>query len=240
MHRPLAFLVGIVATLGYPAAATADETLALVTRPTPVGAYAGHVVWSEYDPVTNAYFLTHRFNGTNARLPVKPRAVPFDVDVGRNAAGDTIAAYSRCRREPGPRERATGSGLTLLPQWATGRGCDVYVLSLRTNVETRVRAANSAGASEFLPSVWRDRIAFARVYERRRGRAGRRAHLYVRSLGRGGINRSLPAGPRSRRRACAFPPPRSCRRVIEPADRHRSRPAIPGIRMGLHRCLPGQ
>ena len=79
-----------------------------------------------------------------------------------------------------------------------------------------MRGASSAGASEFLPSVWRDRIAFARVYERRRGRAGKRAHLYVRSLGRGGINRSLPAGPRSRRRACAFPPPRSCRRVIEP------------------------
>jgi hypothetical protein len=92
----------------------------------------------------------------------------------------------------------------------------VYVLNLRTNVETRVKAASSAGASEFLPSVWRDRIAFARVYERRRGRAGKRAYLYVRSLGRGGINRSLPAGPRSRRRACAFPRPRTCRRVIEP------------------------
>lgn len=173
-------------------------------------------MWSEYDPVANAYFLTQRFNSVTARLPVKPRAVPFDVDVGRNAAKDAVAAYSRCRRDPGPREVATGSQLTRLPQWATGRGCDVYVLNLRTNVETRVNSAGSAGASEFLPSVWRDRIAFARVYDRRRGRAGERAHLYVRSLRRGGINRSLPAGGRSRRRACAFPPPRSCRRVIEP------------------------
>ena len=216
MHRPLAFLAGIVATLGYPAAAMADETLALVTRPTPVGAFAGHVVWSKYDPVANAYFLTQRFQGATARLPVKPRAVPFDVDVGRNAGNDAVAAYSRCSREPGPRERATGNALARLPQWATGRGCDLYVLNLRTNVETRARGASSAGASEFLPSVWRDRIAFARVYERRRGRAGKRAYLYVRSLRRGGINRGLPAGPRSRRRACAFPRPRTCRRVIEP------------------------
>jgi hypothetical protein len=48
--------------------------------------------------------------------------------------------------------------------------------------------------------VWTDRIAFARVYERRRGRAGRRAHLYVRpntlftSQGRRGNTRRVPAG----------------------------------------------
>jgi len=216
MHRPLAFLAGTVATLGYPAAARADETLALVTHPTPVGAFAGHVVWSEYDPVANAYFLTQRFQGVTARLPVRPRAVPFDVDVGRNAGNDAVAAYSRCSREPGPRGNVTGTQLTRLPEWITGRGCDLHVLNLRTNVETRVGGASSAGASEFLPSVWRDRIAFARVYDRRRGRAGNRAHLYIRSLGGGGINRALPTPPRSRRRACAFPPPRSCRRVIEP------------------------
>ena len=64
-----------------------------------------------------------------------------------------------------------------------------------------MRFASTRGASEFLPTVWTDRIAFARRYERRRGRAGRRAFLYVRpnslftSQGRRGHTRRVPGGP---------------------------------------------
>jgi hypothetical protein len=205
-----------IAALSVPAAsAHADDTIATTVRATPVSAIGGRIVWSEYDPAADAYFLTQRFDGMTARLPVKPRAVPFDVDVGRNAANDTVAAYSRCRGEPSGRGPGLGNVFTLMPQWSTGRGCDVYVLNLRTNVEICVRGASSAGASEFLPTVWRGRIAFARVYERRRGRAGKRAYLFLRALTGGGTNRRVPAGPRSRGRLCAFSPP-TCRRVVEP------------------------
>jgi hypothetical protein len=197
------------------APADADELIANVARPTPVGALGGRVVWSDYDALQGAYFLTQRFNGITARLPVRPRSVPFDVDLGLDSGGTVVAAYSRCRQEPGGRNQALATSLTLMPQWSTGRGCDAYALNPGTGVETRVAGASSAGASEFLPSVSRSRIAFARVYERRPGRAGKRAYLFVRSLTRRGTSRRVPAGPRSRGRLCAFRPP-PCRRVIEP------------------------
>jgi hypothetical protein len=215
MRWPVAFVAGTLVFLASPVPVLADEILAQVRRPTPVAAFDGHVVWSDYDPATNAYFLTQRFQGVTARLPVKPRAVPFDVDVGRNA-DSTVATYSRCIEEPGGREQATGTGLTLMPQWSTGRGCDLYLLDLGTKVEARVSSASSARASEFLPAVHQGRIAFARVYEHRRGRAGKEAHLYVRPLRPSHELLRIRPGPRSRKPACAFPPPRSCRRVVEP------------------------
>ena len=75
---------------GLVAAAAADETIARIARPGPVSTFDGRVLWSEYDPVAKAYFLTQRFGTTTARLPVRPRAVPFDVDVGRKLGSDTI------------------------------------------------------------------------------------------------------------------------------------------------------
>jgi hypothetical protein len=208
-------LTALAALVACATSAHADELIANVARPTPVGALEGRVVWSDYDALQHAYFLTQRFNGVTARLPVRPRSVPFDVDLGLDSGGAAVAAYSRCREEPGLRHPALGTSLTLMPQWSTGRGCDVYALNLGTGVETRVAGVSSAGASEFLPSISRSRIAFARVYERRSGRAGKRAYLFLRALTRGGSSRRVPAGPRSRGRLCAFRPP-PCRRVIEP------------------------
>jgi hypothetical protein len=141
--------------------------------------------------------------------------VPFDVDVGRNFGNQTVAAYSRCRLEPTRRDPRTGNALAQMPQWSAGRGCDVYMLNLQTNVEIRVGGASSRRASEFLPTVWRSRIVFARVYERRRGRAGDRTYLYLHSLTKGGRSRRLPAGPRGRERFCSGRPMR-CRLLVEP------------------------
>ena len=205
-----------IAALSLTAAnARADETIATIARPTPVSAADGRVVWSEYDPAANGYFLTQRFEGVTARLPVKPRAVPFDLDLGRNTANDTVAAYSRCREEPGGRKPGLGNVFTLMPQWSTGRGCDVYVLNLRTNVETRVHGASSAGASEFLPAVWQDRIALhACTSAAGAGPASAHTCSCAPSTG-GGASRRVPAGPRSHGRFCAFSPP-TCRRVVEP------------------------
>jgi len=49
--------------------------------------------------------------------------------------------------------------------------------------------------SEFLPSIWRDRVAFARVFEQREGRRGDLPYLYVRPL-EGGSSERQPGGSR--------------------------------------------
>jgi hypothetical protein len=191
-----------VTYLVLPVPAKADEVIATLARPTPVAAHDGRVVWSHYDPASGRYHLTQRHDGVTTRLPVTPRTVPFDVDLGPDVDGKTVAAYSRCHRDPPPRSPPRGA-IAQLPEWRRGRGCDIYLYSFEQEREVRVRFASSRGASEFLPTVWTDRIAFARVYERRRGSAGRRAYLYVRpntlftSQGRRGHTRRLPAGPRT-------------------------------------------
>jgi hypothetical protein len=117
--------------------------------------------------------------------------VPFDVDLGYLGEGIEVATYSRCRQEP----RIIGGGSSgLLPSWATGRGCDIYVFDFSERREVKYKQTAGGHASEFLPTAAPGGIAFARVYERRRGRAGKLPYLYVkrRSL------RRLPGGPRGK------------------------------------------
>jgi hypothetical protein len=201
MRRICSALLALAAVAAWPAAAHADDLIATVVRPTPVSALDSRIVWSDYDATQGRYFLTQRTDGTTSRLPVAPRAVPFDVDVGPDADGKPVAAYSRCRRDPPPRNPPRG-GIAQMPEWRRGRGCDLYLYSFEQGREALVRFASTRNASEFLPTVWTDRIAFARRFERRRGAAGRRALLYVRpntlfaSQGRRGHTRRGPAGPR--------------------------------------------
>ena len=128
-------------------------------------------------------------------------------------------AAGRSRRARAP---ITGNILAIhLYAWSKARGCDIYMFAFDTGAEVRVRYASTRGASEFLPTVWTDRIAFARVFERRRGRAGQRAYLYVRpnslldSNGPRGRSQRVPAGARARGRVCTGSP-RRCRVIVEP------------------------
>jgi len=206
----IAVLVALVAA--QPAAA--DQTIATVAAPTPVSAYGGRVVWSAFDAAKSDYRLMTENAGVVAAVPVAPRRVPFDVDVGPDPNGHTIAAYSRCRRDPPRRDPAIGNAIAQMPDWSRGRGCDLYRFDFTTNRETKIASANSAGASEFLPSVWRTRVAFARVYERRRGQAGQRPYLYVRPFAKAGRTKRLPAGSRSTHRFCTAA--HHCRHLVEP------------------------
>jgi hypothetical protein len=222
MRRSLLALTALAASIVPAGPARADEKVAALARPTPVSALDGRVVWSEYDVAQSAYYLTQHMNGVTSRLPLRPRAVPFDVDLGPDADGRTVATYSRCRREPPAREARTGNIIAIhLFAWSRARGCDIYMFAFETGAEVRVRYASTRGASEFLPTVWTDRIAFARVFERRRSRAGRRAYLYLRpnSLmarnGPRGRSQRVPAGPRGRGRFCRGRP-RRCQRLEEP------------------------
>ena len=184
-----ASILGFCAALfGGGSGARADVTIATVANPTPVSFFAGRLAWSAFDPARNGYVLMTHSGGSTSPVPVRVRGVPFDVDLGPDEQGDTVAVYSRCGREPagteasrtgGPGAAATSSSSTSPP----GR-------------ETRVASANGARSSEFLPSIWDTRIAFARVYERRTGKAGDRAHLYARSVAGTGRATRLRPGPR--------------------------------------------
>lgn len=182
-----------------PSLARAQESIALLERSTPVSAYEDRLAWSRYDASTGRYALMTRVDGVTSSVPVATRGVPFDVDVGPDPHGDVAAVYSRCQIEPrsgDPRVRQWVAGT---PQWSTGRGCDLYKYTFATGRETRIAAANSGGASEFLPTIWKERVAFARVYTHRPGVKGRRVYLYHRPVIGGGASQGLPEPPRGER-----------------------------------------
>lgn len=182
---PLVICIAALAAFPQPAAATAVKLAEGLGRPTPVAARADAVAWSRYDPASGRFKLVISRGGRAAEARIKSRLVPFDVDLGPDLAGKTVAVYSRCRTEP-----RYGTFLPL-PARSTGRGCDIYKYNLATQRETRVDAASQRGASEYAPSVWGDRLAFASVRER-----GRRVvRLLWRSMRSGQASRPLPAGP---------------------------------------------
>jgi hypothetical protein len=182
-----------VAALRLPAHAEADaEPVSELTGPTPVATYAGVTAWSERDPAAGTHHLVYRVgDGAPARVPVAPRGVPFDVTLGPGPDGGVVAAYSRCRQEPEVR-RSTRP----LPAHATGRGCDLYAYDFRAGAERRLDGPSTGAASETMPAVWRDEVAFVRVFERRSGLRGRAPYIYVRSLEGGEPSRRQPGGAR--------------------------------------------
>jgi hypothetical protein len=216
LHLVRSSSVALVVSLSLiTATASADETIATLARPASVSVHGDRVVWSSFDPARGTYVLMTRFGGVTSPLPVKPRSVPFDVDLGPGRSGGTVAVYSRCRRDPPRRNPAIGNVFTQLPDWRRGRGCNLHRFDFATGRQTRIRRASAPRASEFLPSIWKDRIAFARVYERKRGGAGKRPYLYARSLARSRRSLRLPAGTRSTSRFCSGRP-RRCRLLVEP------------------------
>jgi hypothetical protein len=178
MRRIAAFALAVtgLATAAAPAAAQ-DAVIATVERPTTVDAYAGRAVWSAWDPAIRAYRLTEHVDGHVRTVPVAPNRVPFDVDLGPDARGRTLAVYSRCRRPP-------------IATWVLNgrRGCDLHLYDFARARERRLTRANS-DADEYWPTVWRSRIAFTRIYPRRY------PVLYWRPLDGGGASRRLRGGP---------------------------------------------
>src|SRR5437763_9728856 len=89
--------------------------IAVLPAATVVGAGSGWTVWSELR--SGRYVLELRTpDGTVLTPPVASRGVPFDVDVGLDAARRPVVAYSRCVSEPRP----TGGANTIGPQWTSG------------------------------------------------------------------------------------------------------------------------
>lgn len=184
----------LLAVLLSPAGAQAQTTLATPSVPSKVATYAGVVAYSELDPATGRYRLMFdtNANGRAEPVPVAQRGVPFDVDLGPGDRGEVVAVYSRCRREPDMDRRSGGPA----PVWTTARGCDLYRYDFRQAREQLLTGASTTQATEVLPSIWRDQLAFVRVYEQRPGRRGTYPYIYVRALRPSATSRRQPGGAR--------------------------------------------
>jgi hypothetical protein len=186
----------LAASLSTVAPASADTTIAQVSAPTPVSAYGGRAVWSTWNPATNDYRLTAWSGGLTATVPVAPRRVAFDARLGPDPSGATVATYSRCARE-------SISLVDDLPAWQQGRGCDLYEFDFATGRERKLATVSSPDASESMPSMAGDRIAFARTAP-----GSTAPSIYVGSVTAKGPVRRLRGGPRRscvtyrRRRQC--------------------------------------
>lgn len=149
--------------------------------------FGGITVWNEADVVNGQqrFFLAAQKDGNRFRLPIEPREVPFDVDLGPHENFDVVAAYSRCQEEPTAVFTRNRFGARVFsqpyPAYTTGRGCDIYRFEFKTMSEFKLPGASTNQASEVLPSIWRNEVAFARVYEQRAGFRGRIPYLYVRA-----------------------------------------------------------
>ena len=162
---------------------------AKLDRSSPIAAYGGRLAWSSYDAATKRYTLVTRAGGVTAPVPIAPRPVPFDVDLGPRSNGAVAATYTRCQLDAPPAERA--------------RGCDVYLYDFSTGRETRVVNASAPDANESWPSLWRDKLAFARDVRRQAGprlplhpldRLGPPVHAHARRPA--DVVREMHAGPR--------------------------------------------
>jgi hypothetical protein len=145
------------------ASAAADIPIGTTKQPTSIRSWGGVAAFSLYDEASRSYRLAvSRHHGPPQVVAVAAQAAAFDLDVGPDEAGSPAIVYSRCA--------VTG----LRP-----RGCDLYRYSLATGTESKLAGASSAHASEFAPTIWRDRIAWARVSDAGARRAPR---IYSRSL----------------------------------------------------------
>jgi hypothetical protein len=160
-------VVGLVlaaAAAAVPATAIADagvpgQVIAEVQRPTPISGYGHHVAFSAWDGSAFRLTVWDSRTGRTMTPDVRSRSVPFDVDLGPDRDGRTVAVYSRCSVEP---DYDASFARSRWP-YVRGRGCDVYRLDISNGRERRVTAAARKSFSEVLPTIWRDRIAFVRT-----------------------------------------------------------------------------
>jgi hypothetical protein len=161
MRRSLTVAAAVAAAIGGGAspAAAESQALAIVTANVPIAAGGGWVAWSA--PGEGGWRLMAWHRGAVTMLPAAARPQPFDLDLGTDARGRTVATFSRCTQTP----VTFFDGRTA--SW-TGTGCSIHVLDLATAHERSAGIPHPAGSSDTTPSMWRGRIAFARRDPRHR------------------------------------------------------------------------
>lgn len=133
------------------------SVIASLTANVPIAAGGGWILWSA--PDGNGWQLVGSHAGATAALPAGPRSKPFDVSVGSDRRGSTVATFSRCSVDP---PVTAGLGLALIDPTG-GRGCRVHVLDLATGQETVPKIPQTKGSSDTTPAIWHGQIAFGRV-----------------------------------------------------------------------------
>ena len=128
-----------VATIALAAdrAVTSDRTAANAS------AHNGQVVWSRLG-VDGRSRLVERVFGRPKDTPARPKDGLFDPDLGTSRMGHRVIVYTRC------------AGLT-------GRDCDIWELDYGRGRERKLPGASTSRCSEFGPSVWLGKVAFART-----------------------------------------------------------------------------
>lgn len=169
------------------AAPVPSRLVATVDASTPLSAYGGVLAYSQRSVLDGRFHLMFVQGGVTAAAPVAARAVPFDVDLGPDAHGRTVAVYSRCATEP-----RTSPGFDS-PFFSPGGGCRIFRLDLATGREALLHRTHAAGRSEYLPVIWKQNVAFASTADDGRGVPELRLSLAGRAP------RRLNAGPA---RAC--------------------------------------
>jgi hypothetical protein len=177
-----AVCIGGLASAAISTSARADTSIATTRNPTGIRAWGGVAAFSLFDEASGTYRLAISRNGGPPEiLAVAAQATPFDVDVGPDKAGSATLVYSRCG-SPGPRPRR----------------CDLYRYSLSRAAERKLRGPSTLRGSETAPTIWRTRLAWARLPG---AGATRTPRVYTRTL-------SAPRSRPSRR----LPGPRLCGR----------------------------
>src|SRR3954470_681692 len=143
--RPLLILTTalLAAAVLAGAAGAAVTPIAPLPGPTPVRAWAGIAVLSVQDPATGQYRLaTQRGTGQPQPLAgIAPAAQPFDADIGPGPGGGAVIVFARCR-SPGH--------------------CHPSRTTLAGGAETPISGSAATAGWESAPSVWGNRLAFAR------------------------------------------------------------------------------
>lgn len=206
---PARAILSLGAALGFAVTATAsargDQTIGVLTRPSPVASGQGVVVWESWDASAGGYRLQALQDGRVDTLAVAPSTASFDADVGPDSGGRPALVYRRCTRG--------FAGFFPPPE-----GCDLYTYSFLTGGERRIRSASSPTASEMSPTLWRGRLAWVRVYDRdRRADRPSRPFVYTRRLGSSRPSERLPGLP-ERRCEINFDRQRVCGAVVGTID----------------------
>lgn len=176
--RRLLLLAILLATPAPAHAAPAPQPVATLDESVPISAHGDRVAYSVRGE--GGYRLTVARDGVVTTLPIGPRAAPFDVDLGTDAAGRVVATFSRCASSTGD-------------PW-NGGGCRLRAVDLESGRERAIPVATPRGASDSVPSMWRGRVVFARR-DRRHGDVDQ---VLLRSPDRAALRR-LPHGVVPRR-----------------------------------------
>src|ERR1700719_3952584 len=120
--------------------AMADTLIEPLSAPTPIHQWAGTAVLSVRD-VSGKYDLAIQQGTQPARaLPgIAPAIEPFDANIGPGPSGSPVLVFARCH---------------------AAHRCALMRTTPAGNIEAPISA--SAGLGGYAPSVWRNRLAFAR------------------------------------------------------------------------------